>query len=84
VTGAENGDVHHVDVDVARLVLGKLLGEPQVDDALHAVLGERAPALIRQPADVVGPNDAAEPRTSTVLGGETAEVTNVDATFPGE
>jgi hypothetical protein len=76
--------MHHVEVDVARLVFGKLLGEPQVDDALHAVLGECAPALVGQPADVVGANDAAKPRTSTVLGGETAEVANVDAPFPDE
>jgi len=82
--GAEDRDVHHVDVDVARLIVGELLGEAQVDDALHAVIGERAPAFVGQPANVVGANDTAEPRTSTVLGRETAEVTNVDAALPDE
>ena len=81
---AEHRDVHDVDVDVARLVLCELLGEAQVDDPLHAVLGERAPAVVGQPANVVGANDAAEPRTSAVLGRETAEVADVQAALPGE
>jgi hypothetical protein len=48
------------------------------------VLRERAPALVGQPTNVVGANDAAEPRTSPILGRKTAEVANVDAALPGE
>jgi hypothetical protein len=48
------------------------------------MVGERAPALVGQRANVVGANDGAEACTSTVLGGKTAEVANVDAAFPGE
>jgi hypothetical protein len=84
VCGTEHRHVDDLDIDVARLILGELLGKAQIDDALHTVAGERTPALVGEPANVVGANDPAEPGTSAVLGGKTAKVANVDAAFPGE
>ncbi len=54
---AEHRDVDDLDVDVARRVLGELLWQAQVDDPLHAVLGQRAPAGVGQRANVVGAHD---------------------------
>ena len=81
---AEHRDVHDLDVDVARLVLGELLRPAQVDDARHAVLGERAPALVGQPADVVGADDTPRRVSPPVLGRQAAEVADVQAALPRE
>src|SRR5207244_10202195 len=81
---AEHRDVHDLDVDVARLVLGQLLGPAEVDDALDAVTAKRPPPVVGEAADVVRTDDSPLADAAAVLGRQAAEVTNVQAAVPDE
>src|SRR5256714_7056888 len=76
--------VHHLDVDVTRLVQHQLAAEAQVDDPRDAVVEERRPACVAELPDAVGPHDGAEPRRAAVLGRMAAQLPDVDAPVPGE
>jgi hypothetical protein len=76
--------VDDVDVDVARLVLGELLGPAEVDDPRHPVVRERVPARVRELAHVVGAHDAAGHRLAAALERQSAEVAHVEAAVPLE
>ena len=81
---AEHRDVDDLDVDVARQVLVPLLGEAQVDDPGDPVVVERAPAIVRQAADVVRTDDRSRAGRRTVLRRNPTEVAHVDAAVPGQ
>ena len=71
-----------VRLDVARGIIGALLGPAQVHDPDHAVISERSPAVVGQAPDVVRSDHGARSRGVPVLGGDAAQVANVDATIP--
>jgi hypothetical protein len=76
--------VHDIQVDVARRVVVELLAPAKVDDAGDPVLGERTPAVVGEPPDVVGADQPAEQRLAAVLEPDAAEVADVEAALPLE
>ena len=72
-------DVDDLDGRLVRLVL-----VPQVDNSTDVVVGDGAPARLRQKRDVVGAHDDAEARLASVLERQAAQVADVAAALPAE
>jgi len=76
--------VDDLDRGVARRVEVELLPEAKVDHGAHAVLDDRRPARLAQPARVLGADERAAPRLASILGGQAAELADVDEAVPGK
>src|SRR5439155_21365070 len=76
--------VQNIDRKLSRRVGLELVVCTQVDDRLHAVVDERAPAFVAQPPDAVGSDDRVELRLAAVLGRMAAEVADVEEAVPDE